>query len=100
MTDDSTTQPYRDDELVYVDPDNRTIIGPVEWSRIGNPKSLQVPEKETEMEKGKRRRSERKYYPWGTFRSMKHAFLEGKKKGVGGMNFDDALTKVLRFPSE
>ncbi len=87
---------YRDDELVYIDPDSRSVIGPIEWSRNGNPKSLPVPipPKETEEKKG-RRRNERKYFPWGTYRSMKHAFnLEGKQKRISeGIPIDEAIAR-------
>lgn len=101
MTD--TDQPqaqYRDDDLVYVDPETKTVIGPIEWSRNGNPKSMPVPPKPEDKEKGKRRRSERKFYPWGTYRSMKHAYsLEGKqKRSEANITFDEAIAKGVDNP--
>ncbi len=98
MTTDDTPKPaFRDDELVYVDPDSRSVIGPIEWSKNGNPKSMPVPPKVTE-EKGGRRRNERKHYPWGTYRSMKHAFnLEGKqRKSAEGIPLEEAIARTQK----
>ena len=94
------TQPYKDDDLVYVDPELRTVIGPLEWSRSGNPKSMPVPQEEVKDKdkKERRRRTSKRYYPWGTYRSMKRVFqLEGKlKKNDQGIPFDTALEKALK----
>ncbi len=111
---------YRDDELVYVDPDERTVVGRVEWSRAGNPKSMAVVHKDRpadapvaekkdakpavkggKPEKPERRRgSGRKNYPWGTYKSMKSAFrLEGKQKKMDpNKTLDDVLQKALEQP--
>ena len=59
----STTASYKDEDLVYVDPETRTVVGPVEWSKSGNPKPLEVREKESDEKdkKEERRRSGRNY---------------------------------------
>ncbi len=87
---------YTDRDLVYVDPESKQVIGHVEWSRTGSPKSMPfvkqaTPEKE---ERGGKRRS---VYPWGTLKSMKGAFrLEGKqKKGDNGKTLEEILPKAL-----
>lgn len=104
--DDQTTQPpagYGDDDLVYVDPDAKAVVGRIEWNRNGIPKSLPVPETERsgteEKGKGRRRGSGRKHYPWGTYRSMKRAFqLEGKqgKRTDPGKTLDEVIGRALQ----
>lgn len=81
---------YNEDDLVYVDPDSKTVIGPVAWDRHGNVKPLPYKKKEGEKDK-------RKYYPCGTYRSMKNAFRLGGKpvKNDEGGTLDDILPKVL-----
>lgn len=86
MTDSTpppTKEHYADDDLVYVDPDKRVVVGLVQWSNTGRPKSLEIPqdtEKSVDPKTGKPRRARRKRsYPWGTYRSMKRLFkIEGK----------------------
>lgn len=99
---DTAPQTYRDDELVYVDPDTRTVVGRVEWSRAGNPKSMPFVHADKEpKEKGERKRGGgRKYYPWGTYRSMKGVFkIEGKqKKADSNKTLDEILPKALEQP--
>lgn len=95
---------YADDDLVYVDPETRTVVGRVEWSNSGRPKSLERPTKQREEEdeedgKGKRRmRKPRvRYYPWGTYRAMKRLFkIEGKvPEERGNATLDEVLPKAL-----
>ncbi|MEK7218799.1 MAG: hypothetical protein AAB728_05035 [Patescibacteria group bacterium] len=98
MSDPTPPQaPFKDDDLVYVDPENRTVIGPVEWSRAGNPKPKPklMPEAEGERTRGPRRKH---YYPWGTYKSMKRVYqLEGKPKKVeGNMPLDDAMQRAAK----
>lgn len=85
-----TTQPYSDDDLVYVDPESRTVVGPVEFNDAGTPKSLPFDKKETKT-------SWRKFYPWGTYRSMKGAFrIDGKRESVEGAgSIDDIMPLFL-----
>jgi hypothetical protein len=89
---------YGDQDLVYVDPDNRLIIGPVEWLKNGNPKPLPIPE--TEPEEGKRKRGGgRKYFPWGTYRSVKNMYrIGGKKKDEPTESLDEVMGKAMRDP--
>ena len=101
---------YTDEDLVYVDPDTRTVVGPVEWTKDGKPKPLLMEKKEEKPEerkkepddkKGKRRRRERKrYYPWGTYRSMKKLYrIEGKEKEVENyIGIDEAIGKAMEEP--
>lgn len=83
---------YGDDALVYVDPETKTVLGPLEYGKNGNPKSLPYKKEEASGE-----RSWRKYYPWGTYRSMKRAFrLEGKvREEESGGTLDEVLPKLL-----
>ena len=93
---------YTSEDLVYVDPDARLVMGLVEWSKAGNPKSMAVPPaplKEEKDAKGERRRfSGRKYYPWGTYRSMRNIYrLEGKvKKEQPDRTLDQVMDKALK----
>jgi hypothetical protein len=85
------TQLYQDDDLVYVDPDARTVVGKVEMGKNDQPKSLLFQQKEGE------KKSWRTYYPWGTYKSMKGAFrLEGKRTEENlGRTLDDTLPLLL-----
>lgn len=69
---------YSDDDLVYVDPDTREVVKKVEWDAKDNPQSLAY---KKEAKEGERVRRRRNFFPWGTYRSMKHIYrLEGKKE--------------------
>jgi hypothetical protein len=111
---------YKDDDLVYVDPDSRTVVGLVEWSKSGNPKSLlmkEILEEEEDEPKpadakttakpkdakdaGKRRRVRRqRFYPWGTYRSMKRIYkIEGKiTREENQKTLDEVMEKALKEP--
>jgi len=75
---------YRDDELVYVDPDTRTVVGRVEWDKKEQPVSKAFPKLVKKKDKNGQeveRQSWRKVYPWGTYRSMRRLYkIEGKVK--------------------
>lgn len=74
MNDTVSVSAFQDVDLVYVDPDARAVVGRVEWGKTGNPKSMPIP-KQTDGEK-----TWRKFYPWGTYRSMRNVYrLEGKQ---------------------
>ncbi|MFA5799465.1 MAG: hypothetical protein WC840_00730 [Candidatus Peribacteraceae bacterium] len=93
-------QSYRDDDLVYVDPETRTVIGRVEWTKNDRPKALpyRQPAGATEGKKGAGRRPfVRKYFPWGTYRSMRRVYkLEGKvKEPESNRNLEEVLPKAL-----
>ena len=104
------TPVYKDDDLVYVDPRLRIVVGRVEWSVSGKPKSLPMKdavEEEGEEDagkkdvKGKERRPRRmRNYPWGTYRSMKRLFkIEGKQpKTEANKTLDEVLEKALKEP--
>lgn len=96
-SDDVPPKTFRDDELVYVDPDARTVVGTLEWMRNGNPKSKLRPAEDPPKD-GRRRNTARKSYPWGTYRSMKRVFkLEGKlKREENTQTLDDVLPKALK----
>ncbi len=130
----STDQPvYQDDDLVYVDPDARAVIGRVEFDEKGMPKKLARPPREFAPAtpgtpvpaatadadsddddepapapaapqgrgRGGRERRPRKpkvrYYPWGTYRSMKKIFkVAGKVPETRGQStLDEVLPKAL-----
>lgn len=65
---------YTEDDFVYVDPKNRSIVGKVEWAADGSPKSCARTGDER-TPSGKKE----ELLPWGTLRSMRHAFLERKQ---------------------
>jgi hypothetical protein len=76
---------YKDDDLVYVDPETKTVVGIVEFEKNDQPKSL--PYKPAALSPEKIKAGERpkgfwrKMHPWGTYRSMKRIFkVEGKIK--------------------
>lgn len=98
---------YQDDDFIYVDPDKRVVIGKVEWSTDGLPIPLKRGEEVEEQEAGEnvahkdRRRSRRaRYYPWGSYRTMKRLYrLEGKTKDALGQGpLDTVLEKAIKEP--
>lgn len=96
---------YKDDDLVYVDPELKLVIGIVEWSNNGRPKSRTmqkaVAEDPEEGDKEKKGRPHRlRNYPWGTYRSMKRVFkLEGKRKQAENQKtLDEVIEKALNEP--
>jgi len=112
---DASPPAFRDDDLVYVDPDTRTVVGVVEWTKSGEPKPRLRPTDEIESDeepahdpaskKGskptfKRRKKREKYYPWGTYRAMKRIYkIEGKEKwNPPDHTLDDVIEKALKEP--
>lgn len=99
MTTDSPKPQYKDDDLVYVDPETRTVVGIVEWLKGDKPKSrpyVALPAKDAkpgDRPKG----SWRKFYPWGTYKSMKRIFkVEGKiKDAEPNKTLEEVLPKAL-----
>ncbi len=97
---------YIEEDLVYVDPDTRTVVGRVEWLPNGRPKALpmKMQERDDDEEekgvKGKRPPRRQRFYPWGTYRSMKRIYkLEGKQpKQESQKTLDDVMEKALREP--
>lgn len=84
---------YRDDDIVYVNPDTQMVVGRLEWSRNGNPKS-----KPYQAQPGER--SWRRHFPYGTYKSMKNAFkLEGKRKKIEPTKtLEEVIAKALVEP--
>jgi hypothetical protein len=81
---------YNDDDLVYVDPETKTVVGKVEWK---GDTPLSCHRKDDPSNKRRRRT-----YPWGTYRSMRHIFLEKRKfdvEGEGKSTLDDIFKKPL-----
>ena len=90
---------YNDDDLVYVDPETRSVVGKVEWGPDGKPKSLLRPEPEDE--EGKKKRHKPRFYPWGTYRSMKRIYnIEGKVTDSTSqpLSLDEAMKKASKEP--
>ncbi|MBT3835088.1 hypothetical protein HOF56_02460 [Candidatus Peribacteria bacterium] len=83
---------YSDDDLVYVDPDKKEILGKVEFDANGKPKKLPYPSKE------EGRAPWRKFFPWGTHKSMENAWLKkrGGSEDDSESSFDDALERLLK----
>ena len=100
---DSPAPAYKDDDLVYVDPDTRTVVGKVEWGKNDKPLSkVFVAAPVTAPKAGKPGKDEkrsfwRKVYPWGTYRSMKRIFkVEGKiKDPEPNKTLEEVLPKAL-----
>ncbi len=115
---------YTDEDLVYVDPDAKVVVGKVEFNDKGLAKPLVMPSKFAEPDtptapdttepeakpaagpaaKGKDRRPPRKprtrYYPWGTYRTMKKIYkIEGKvPEAERTLTLDDVMEKAVQEP--
>lgn len=100
----ATKEQYHDDDLVYVDPRERIVIGLVEWSNSGRPKPLAMKRWDEEVddadEAGRRRKRPTRSYPWGTYRSMKRVFKVAGKifEAKPPLSLDDAILLCLREP--
>jgi len=106
---------FSDSDLVYIDPNNRTVIGPVEWLPSGKAKAMPIPErkgdsdaaegtkeKEQEKEKGhrKRRSNRKQYYPWCSYRTARRVYrVEGKEKEPERSRpLEEAMQKAVAQP--
>jgi hypothetical protein len=96
---DSTASTWKDEDLVYVDPETSTVVGPVEWSKNGNPKPMPIVQIAADDKEG-RRRGWRKFYPWGTYKSMKAACKVGGKvrKKEPTKTLDEVIEVALKEP--
>jgi len=81
-----------DDTLVYVDPDTRTVIGPVEWEG-DEPKKL--PRKQTEDTAKKMKRM---YYPYCTVRTATRFLWKKRSQEDRKLSLEDALQKAVIEP--
>ena len=100
-TDDVITVPaWQPFDLVYVDPDSNSVISRVEWNKNGFAKSLPFVPKPVEPGKEERRRSWRKCYPWGSYKSMKNVFkVDGKpRKKEPTKTLNEVIEVALREP--
>ncbi len=112
MTETADTPPatgaYKDDDLVYVDPELRVVVGRVEFLPNGKSKPLAMKDKTVEADaeedpkaKGRGGRPRRqRYYPWGTYRSMKRIYkIEGKiPKQESQHTLDEVIEKAVKEP--
>lgn len=81
-------QQFQPQDFVYVDPEARKAVGPVEWDKDGNPVPKEwpykeMPEKPEDAKKPPRPKRKRRvrYYPWGSYQTMSKLYkLEGKVK--------------------
>ncbi len=94
---------YKDDDVVYVDPDERRVLGMLEWTPAGRPKSLLVPgpaPKEGDEDVKPERKRRRKFFPMGTYRSLKKIYkIEGKIHEQRPMlTLDEAIVKAMQEP--
>lgn len=107
------TGTYHDDDLVYVDPDARSVVGRVEFKESGLPIPKEMvsqspmeddedTEKSTAKVKARRplRKPRKRYYPWGTYRTMKKIYkIEGKVfEPERTLTLDDVMEKALQEP--
>lgn len=91
--------PYLDTDFLYFDTDTRTVIGRVEWTKSGDVKPLQKPERPQEgTERRRRGRPRKEYYIWGTYRSLKRLYnLEGKSpQQERTQTLDEAMARSLQ----
>ncbi len=98
---------YKDDDLVYVDPQLRIVVARVEFLPNGKSKMLPMQDKTVEVDveedpkaKGKGRPRRQRYYPWGTYRSMKRIYkIEGKiPKQESDKTLDEVIEKAIKEP--
>ena len=89
----AAAEEYGDSTLVYVDPDARTVIGPVGWENDA-PKKLPREQTENTVKKMKRM-----YYPYCTVRTAKH-YLWKKRPSQEDrkLSLDDAMQKAATEP--
>ncbi len=116
------TPTYQDEDLVYVDVQNKCVVGLVEFQPNGLPKKMPMPMRVMEedddepavaptaeapkpdVKKGRNIRPMRKprqrYYPWGTYRSMKRVYkIEGMQPRVESTHtLDEVIGLALQEP--
>lgn len=94
---------YKDDDLVYADPEKRVIVGKVEFGKNGDAKPLQMPDVVRPVKEGdERRRSKprKRFYPWGTYRSMRKLYKidGGVTEADRRITLDSAMEKSSKEP--
>lgn len=82
-----------DDTLVYIDPDTRAVIGPVEWEGDRPKKLLR------EQAEGVSKKAKRLYYPYCTARTAKRLCeKKHQRQEDGRLSLEEALQKAIREP--
>jgi len=102
----TSNRTYSDDDLVYVNPKEKTVIGPVKWTKDGMPiplentEDIQVELSDDDEKERKKRKRKKRYYPWGTYRSMNRTYrLEKKEREIeSNLNLDEAMKKSNEEP--
>lgn len=99
----TTPSPWKDDDLVYVDTDKRSVIGKVEFGKNGEAKPLQIPDDPVVIEKLRLRgRTSRKkrFYPWGTYRCIRKLYKidGGLQEPERRITFEEAVQKSTKEP--
>ena len=94
---------YTDDDLVYVDPAKRTVVAKVTFDSNGKPEELEMvieDKKGAEKDAPKKKKPRKRYYPWGTYRTMKKQYrIEGKEKEIENYKkLDDAIKLAVEEP--
>lgn len=107
---DMTDMTYKDDDFVYVDPDAKKAVGLVEWGKDGKPLPKEWPRAAREPKDGEKpaekprkfRKPKVRYYPWGSYRSMKKLYkIEGKIKDKDTEDYiqlEEAISKLQQDP--
>jgi len=93
---------YLPSDFVYVDGENRKVVGRVQWKEDGTPVPLKKPEPPADNRPDRKGRAPRvRYYPWGTYETMNRIYrLEGKKESTqeGSIDLDTAVAKLQEEP--
>lgn len=106
-----TEAAYAETDFVYVDPEQRIVVGRVEWDKEGNALPKEWPRKDREPRDGDEEEKDNKrfhrkprvrYYPWGAYKTMTKMYrLEGKGKEKELERYiplDNAISKLQEDP--
>lgn len=91
---------FQPSDFVYVDGENRKVVGRVQWKEDGTPIPLKKPEPPATPDR-KGRPPRVRYYPWGTYETMNRIYrLEGKKEvsEEPAIDLDTAVAKLQEEP--
>ena len=98
---------YKNDDFVYVDPENKQVLGLVEWDKQGNAIPKYKPEKKqdngeeaTKNSAPRFRKRKKQAYPWGSYGCVKKMYkLAGKDAAEEStMTVDEAIGKAVEEP--
>lgn len=110
-----TNHTYADQDLVYVYPQKKRVIGLVEWSKDGIPLKKLIEEdtpeevaealvlestKKPDVRPKKIFKNSKRYYPWCTYKTAKKVYsIEGKFiEELHYESFETVLNKALKQP--